>query len=38
VDTGDARQMRDILHHNLLDMLTMAQILTLVLTGEDPVA
>ena len=38
VDTGDARQMRDILHHNLLDMLTMAQLLTLVLTGEEPVA
>jgi uncharacterized protein YprB with RNaseH-like and TPR domain len=38
VDTGDARQMRDILHHNLLDMLTMAEILTMVLTGEDPAA
>jgi len=38
VDTGDARQVRDILHHNLLDLLTMAQLLTLVLTGEDPAA
>ena len=38
VDTGDARQVRDILHHNLLDLLTMAQVLTIVLTGEDPVA
>ncbi len=38
VDTGDARQLRDILHHNLLDLLTMAQILNLVLTGQDPVS
>ena len=36
VDTGDARQLRDILHHNLLDLLTMAQILNLVLTGQTP--
>lgn len=36
VGSGDARQMRDILHHNLLDLLTMAQVLSLVLTGTDP--
>ena len=35
VDTGDARQLRDILHHNLLDLLTMAQILCAILTGRD---
>ncbi len=38
VHSGDARQMKDILHHNLLDLLTMAQILCLVLTGADPTA
>ena len=37
VDTGDARQVRDILHHNLLDLLTMAQLLTAILAGYDPV-
>ena len=35
VDTGDARQMADILHHNLLDLLTMAELLCAVLTGAD---
>ena len=38
VQSGDARQMGDILHHNLLDLLTMAQVLCLVLTGADPTA
>jgi uncharacterized protein YprB with RNaseH-like and TPR domain len=38
VDTGDARQLRDILHHNLLDLLTMAELLTFILTGVDPEA
>jgi uncharacterized protein YprB with RNaseH-like and TPR domain len=28
VDTGDARQVRDIVHHNLLDLLTLARLLT----------
>jgi uncharacterized protein YprB with RNaseH-like and TPR domain len=37
VRTGDARLMRDILHHNLLDLLTMAQLVTILLTGCDPV-
>lgn len=35
VDTGDARQLADILHHNLLDLLTMAELLCAVLTGAD---
>ena len=37
VRTGDARRMRDILHHNLLDLLTMAQLVTILLTSCDPV-
>jgi uncharacterized protein YprB with RNaseH-like and TPR domain len=36
VETGDARQVRDILHHNLLDLLTMAQLLCAMLTGSGP--
>ncbi len=28
VDTGDARQVREIVHHNLLDLLTLARLLT----------
>ena len=36
VATGDARQIRDILHHNLLDLLTMSQLLCMILTGEQP--
>jgi uncharacterized protein YprB with RNaseH-like and TPR domain len=36
VDTGDAREVRDIIHHNLLDLLTMAQLLCAVLTGCEP--
>ncbi|MCJ7543072.1 MAG: ribonuclease H-like domain-containing protein, partial [Phycisphaerae bacterium] len=35
VDTGDARELSDILHHNLLDLLTMAELLCAVLTGAD---
>ncbi len=35
VDTGDARQLADILHHNLLDLLTMAELLCALLTGAD---
>ncbi len=35
VATADARQMRDILHHNLLDLLTMAQLICAMLTGCD---
>ena len=37
VASGDARRMKDILHHNLLDLLTMAQLVTILLTGCDPV-
>ncbi len=37
VATGDARRMKDILHHNLLDLLTMAHLVTILLTGCDPV-
>jgi len=36
VATGDARQVADIMHHNLLDLLTMAQLVTAVLTGAAP--
>ncbi|HDZ20093.1 hypothetical protein LCGC14_0239120 [marine sediment metagenome] len=36
VDTADARQVRDILHHNLLDLLTMGQLLCVLLTGCEP--
>lgn len=35
VATGDARQLRDIVHHNMLDLLTMAELLTAILTGVD---
>ncbi len=36
VRTADARQLRDILTHNLLDLLTMAQLVTILLTACDP--
>jgi len=36
VDTGDARELADILHHNLLDLLTMAQLLCALLTNSSP--
>lgn len=36
VRTQDARRMADILHHNALDLLTMAQLLTIALTGCEP--
>lgn len=35
VADGDATQVRSILHHNLLDLLTMSQLLCAVLTGEQ---
>jgi uncharacterized protein YprB with RNaseH-like and TPR domain len=35
VRTSDARRIGDILHHNLLDLLTMAEIVTALLTGAD---
>jgi hypothetical protein len=38
VQTGDARVLRDILHHNLLDLLTMAQLLCMALGGSDGAA
>ncbi len=34
VRSGDARQLRDILHHNALDLVTLAQ-LTMRMLGED---
>jgi len=36
VADGDATQIKAILHHNLLDLLTMSQLLCAVLTGEQP--
>ena len=36
VETRDARQLRDILHHNLLDLLTMAQLVCALLTSSGP--
>lgn len=36
VATGDARLVADIVHHNLLDLLTMAQLVTSILTGCGP--
>jgi len=36
VETGDARRIGEVLHHNLLDMLTMAELLCLLLMGSDP--
>ncbi|MCZ6632892.1 MAG: ribonuclease H-like domain-containing protein [bacterium] len=35
VQTGNAVQMRDILHHNALDLITMAEVLMFVLEGRD---
>ena len=35
VAEGDATQIKTILHHNLLDLLTMSQLLYAVLTGEQ---
>ena len=37
VRTADARRLKDILHHNLLDLLTMADLLSAILTSCDPV-
>lgn len=36
VATGDAAALGDILHHNLLDLLTMAQLVVALLTGCGP--
>jgi len=36
VADGDAGEIRLILHHNLLDLLTMSQLLCAALTGEQP--
>lgn len=38
VASNDARQVRDIIHHNTLDLLTMAQLLCALLTGSGPLA
>ena len=35
VQTGNAVQMRDILHHNALDLVTMAELLVFMLEGRD---
>ena len=35
VQTGNAAQLRDILHHNALDLVTMAEILVFMLEGRD---
>ncbi|HUT61770.1 MAG TPA: ribonuclease H-like domain-containing protein [Phycisphaerae bacterium] len=34
--TADARRIADIVHHNLMDLLTMAELLCLILTGCEP--
>ncbi len=36
VTSADARALGAVLHHNLLDLLTMGQLLCLLLTGEQP--
>jgi len=36
VRTADAARMKDVLHHNLLDLLTLAELLCAILTGCDP--
>lgn len=38
VADGDARRIRDILHHNMLDLLTMADLLCALLSGDSPVS
>ncbi len=35
VQTGNAVQMREILHHNALDLITMAEVLVVMLEGQD---
>lgn len=35
VRTGDARQMLDVLHHNALDLVTMAELMLFMLQGGD---
>jgi uncharacterized protein len=35
VKTGDARQMRDILHHNALDLFTTSEITLHLFSGGD---
>ncbi len=35
-ESGDAAEMQAILHHNLIDLLSMAQLVCLLLTGCDP--
>lgn len=35
VETGDASKLAGILHHNVLDLLTMAQLLCAMLSGSD---
>ena len=37
VKTADARRLKEITHHNLLDLLTLSQLLCAILTGCDPV-
>jgi len=35
VKTGDARQMLDVIHHNALDLVTMAELMLFILQGGD---
>jgi len=36
VKTSDATRIKDILHHNLLDLLTLAELLCAIMTGCEP--
>jgi len=36
VASADATEIKTIVHHNLLDLLTLSQLLTAVITGEQP--
>jgi uncharacterized protein YprB with RNaseH-like and TPR domain len=35
VKTGDARPMLDVIHHNALDLVTMAELMLFILQGGD---
>ncbi len=37
VESGNARQIADVLHHNVLDLLTMAQVVCALLTGAGAI-
>jgi len=38
IETGDARPIRDVLRNNALDLRAMAELVCLLLTGQDPTA